>query len=172
MYLLFTQRWFSPDPRAWHQTRAWLHPNTACPGTHWVHRKGSKDSWADTGQERGSPLPPSSKHGAFSRYTACSPEAGQGWERAAQGAESHRDTGPSQQPCTNQGPRSQSHLRKDSIRPAILCVVPTAMGIRLYCSSTCNIKHPSKYYEMCKEENVTQFREKSQQKLRHRLLRC
>lgn len=148
-------------------------PTLPAPSTHWVYRKGSKDSWAGhgTGERKPTttlivPLEPSSRH------TACSPEAGQGWERAAQGAESHRDTGPSQQPCTNQGPRSQSHLRKDSIRPAILSAVPTAMGIRLYCSSTCNIKHPSKYYEMCKEENVTQFREKSQQKLRHRLLRC
>ena len=82
MYLLSTHRWLSPNPLAWRQTQAWLCPNTACPGTRWVHRKGSKDSWADAGQGKEAHHQPHQGHGAFGRYTACPPEAGQRWERA------------------------------------------------------------------------------------------
>ena len=82
--------------------------------------------WRRIGQ--GSPPPASS--GAWSlRQVHCM--LSWGWAetgKSSQGAESQRDAGPSQQPCTNEGPHKQSQLWKGSVRPATLCAVPTVMA--------------------------------------------
>lgn len=139
---------------AWHQTRYLASTSTlpaALAHTGCTERQQGLLGWH--GQERGKPTTTLIKAWSLQQVHCMLSWGWAGMGRAAQGAESHRDTGPSQQPCTNQGPRSQSHPSKGQHQACYPLCSPHCNGDQaLLFFHTCNIKHPSKYRRCAKKK--------------------